>query len=182
MRINQLTESNKILYHGDDYGTTALNPQWMMHRESNNQEGIGIYFSPDINIAKSYGNKISKIDADGLRIVNSRMPVENVINERDAINLLKYIFENDEDFWYKISDYIEVTGPEDVSDYHFQELFQMMEGQEIRNWQSEIAMATDITVFVTGWNKFIPIDGLYEQRTKHHSIINTNIKVERVNF
>lgn len=181
MRISQLTE-NKVLYHGDNFGTTKLDPKWMMHDESNNQEGIGIYFSPDINVAKSYGNKISKISADNLRIVNSRMPVKNAIKTKDAVNLLKYIFDNDEDFWYKISDYIEVTGPEDVDDYHFQTLYKMMKDQEIRNWQSEIAMATDITVFVTGWNKYIPIDGLYEEQTKHHSIINTNIKAYPVNF
>lgn len=181
MRIHQLTES-KVLYHGDNFGTTQLTPKWMMHSESNNQEGIGIYFSPDINIAKSYGTKISKISADNLRIVNSRMPVSKAIKTKDAVNLLKYIFDNDEDFWYKISDYIEITGPEDVEDYHFQTFYSMMKDQEIRNWQSEIAMATDITVFVTGWNKYIPIDGLYEERTKHHSIINTNVKVYPVNF
>lgn len=181
MRISQLTE-NKVLYHGDDYGTTALNAKWMLHDESNNQEGVGIYFSPDINVAKSYGNKISKISADNLRIVNSRLPFNKAIKKQDAVNLMKYIFNNDEDFWYKISDYIEVTGPEDVEDYHFEMLYDTMKGQEIRNWQSEIAMATNITNFVTGWNKFIPIDGLYETRTRHHSIINTSIKVERVNF
>lgn len=182
MRISQLTE-NKVLYHGDNFGTTQLTPKWMMHDESNNQEGIGIYFSPDINIAKSYGNKISKISADNLRIVNSRMPFGNAIKKRDAVNLMKYIFNNDEDFWYKlISDYIQVPDPEDVDEYHFEMLYDIMKDQEIRNWQIEIAKATDITNFVTGWNKYIPIDGLYEPTTRHHSIINTSIKVERVNF
>lgn len=27
------------VYHGDNFGTTKLEPKWMLHKESNNQEG-----------------------------------------------------------------------------------------------------------------------------------------------
>jgi hypothetical protein len=189
MRINQLTESNEVLYHGDDYGTTALTPQWMMHGErftnkrSNNQEGVGIYFTPEIEVAKTYGSKISQISTEGLKVVNSRMSVKNAVKKSDALKLLNYLNENNENFWYLITDYnIEITGPEDVEPYHLQMLFNAMKDQEIRNWQIELADASSVIDLVTGWNKFIPIDGLYESVSKFYSIINTNVKVTPVNF
>jgi hypothetical protein len=182
MRINQLTESNKVLYHGDDFGTTKLLPEWMMHSGSNNQEGVGIYFTPDIEVAKTYGNKISSISTENLRIVDSRASLGKAIRKPNAINLMKYLNEVNEDFWYKISDYIEVTGPEDVEDYHFNILYDMMKTQEIRNWQLEMSQASSTIDLVTGWNKYIPIDGLYERVSKFYSIINTNVDVKPVNF
>lgn len=182
MRLNQLTESNSVLYHGDDYGTTALNPKWMMHGMSNNQEGVGIYFSPDIEVAKTYGSKISSISTAGLRIVNSRMSLQKAIPKQSAINLMKYLNEVNEEFWYKVSDYVEVTGPEDVQDYHFSILYDMMKQQEIRDWQIELAQGSSTEDLVEGWNKFIPLDGLYETDSQFYAIINTTIKVDRVNF
>ena len=182
MRLNQLTETNDILYHGDDYGTTALNPQWMMHGTSNNQEGVGIYFSPDIEVAKSYGSKISSISATGLRIANSRSPLRKAIPKKSAIQLMIYLNEVNDEFWYKVSDYVEVTGPEDINEYHFRQLYDMMQQQEIRDWQIEMAQASSTIDLVEGWNKFIPLDGLYESDSQFYAIINTKIPVTKVNF
>lgn len=40
--INSVNESNNIsVYHGDDFNTTKLDPKWMLHKDSNNQEGVG---------------------------------------------------------------------------------------------------------------------------------------------
>ena len=78
MRIFEVAKP-KILYHGDNFGTKNLSIELMMHEQSNNKEGVGIYFSPDIDVAHTYGNKISSIKTRGLKIVNSRSPVSRVV-------------------------------------------------------------------------------------------------------
>ena len=183
MRYQQLFESNTTLYHGDNVGTTALNSQWMMHGESNNQEGVGIYFTPDINAAKTYGTKISSIDISGLKIKKSRDLVVDVISRAAGTKLIRHLSKTSEDFWYLLTDYgIELAEPTDMMDYHMTELFDMMKMNEIRNWQLELALASDVNAFVAGWNKFIKIDGIYETDTKFYAIINTDITATPVNF
>jgi hypothetical protein len=176
MRFTELFEQSNIVYHGDNIGTTALEAKWMMHGESNNQEGVGIYFTPDIKVATNYGPKVSVIDLSGLTIENSRSSVDEIINDENAIALITYLSQNNENFWYKFSDYgIEVAEPEDVEEYHSEELYHHMRTQMVRDWQIELTQASDVITFVTGWNKFIPIDGLFERESMFYAIINTDI-------
>jgi len=185
MRVSDLFEndSNDILYHGDNIGTTKLQAQWMLHGESNNQEGVGIYFSPDIEIAYSYGDKVSSISKTGLKIVNSRRPVDKVINDRTAIKLLQYLNIHDSDFWYMLTDYgIEVSSQNQVQTSHLTQLHNMMKQEEIRNWQIELTQATDVITVVNGWNQIIKIDALFETDTQFYAVINTNIVATPVNF
>lgn len=183
MRYHQLCESNTTLYHGDNVGTTVLQSKWMLHGESNNQEGVGIYFSPDIKAAESYGSKISSIDISGLKIKKSRDLVVDNISRNNGAKLIQHLSNNSEDFWYVYSDYgIEVAEPTDVRPHHAAQLFDKMKMSEIRNWQIELVQASDVNLFVTGWNKYIKIDGIYETDSKFYAIINTNIVATPVNF
>lgn len=184
MRYIQLIESANTLYHGDHFGTTQLDPNWMFHSDSNNQEGIGIYFSPDINVAKTYGPKISSISRQGLKIVESRSIAVDYINLAQAARFTEILNNANEDFWYVYSDYgIEVAEPEDVEDHHHMQLQEMMLREEIRNWQIEMAQLSDnIDVYVKAWNQIFDIDGLYENESQFYSIINTEVKVTPVNF
>jgi hypothetical protein len=176
MRFRELFESNNIVYHGDNIGTTDLQAKWMMHDTSNNQEGVGIYFTPDIKVATNYGPKVSAIDLRGLQIVDSRSSVDSVIDQNNAIALIAYLSNNNEDFWYIFSDYgMEVAEPEDVEEYHFRELYSKMAPQMVRDWQIELTQASDVITFVTGWNETIPIDGLLESESMFYAIINTDI-------
>jgi hypothetical protein len=110
MRYLQLIENNDTLYHGDNFGTTSLDPKWMLHNDSNNQVGVGIYFSPDINVAKTYGPKISSISRQGLKIVESRQLAIDHIDLNQAAKFTKALNDANEDFWYVYSDYgIEVA-------------------------------------------------------------------------
>lgn len=175
------------LYHGDAYGTVGnLLPTYMLHSNSNNQEGVGIYFNPDIEVAESYGPKISMItltESQQKRVKLSRSPTYKTISVPAAVGMLSEINHNDPDFWYKLTDYsIDVGSQEEVESHHLQRLFNMMKPVEIRNFQSEICMATSVDVFVTAWNNHINIIGLYEPVTRHYSIINTAIPVYPVNF
>lgn len=184
MNYLQLIENNDTLYHGDDFGTTSINPKWMYHDSSNNQEGIGIYFSPDINVARSYGKKISSISKSGLKIFDARRPAVDAVSLNQAARLTEELNRTNEDFWYIYSDYgIEVAEPEDVENHHHFQLQEMMMNEQIRNWQIEMAQnAVNIEIFVRAWNKHIKIDGLFENESQFYSIINTSVKVTPVNF
>ena len=175
------------LYHGDAFGTVGnLQPTYMLHSSSNNQEGVGIYFNPDIEVAQSYGSKISMIrlsESQRKRVKQSRAATYKTVSVAAAVNMLTEINQNDPDFWYKLTDYsIDVGGQDEVNSYHLQRLFNMMKTVEIRNFQSEICMATSVDVFVNAWNNHINIIGLYEPVTRHYSIISTSIPATPVNF
>lgn len=171
------------IYHGDDFGTTRLEPKWMLHNQSNNLEGVGIYFSPDIEVAKNYGDKICSIRTLGLKIVESRQPVGDVIHDDEAIEFYMKLSTNDESFWYMISDYTYISGPEDVDESACDETWQIMKAEQIRNWQIEMAQACDtIENFVHIWNDTLPIDGLYETANQFYCIIETDVKVKPLNF
>lgn len=181
----KLTDLQEILYHGGDFKTTFLNPKWMMHNDSNNLEGVGIYFTPNINEAERYGTYISSIiKGDLKKIVDSRQSTEKLVSAKNAENFFNYILNNNEDFWYKISDYVYVTNRNDVSENKIREMFDIMKSQQLRNWQTEIAMSIsdDMDLFVHAWNKFIRIDAMYDPNTEYYSVIQTNVQVTPVNF
>jgi hypothetical protein len=185
MRATDFT--SLTLYHGDSFGTVGnLKPTYMLHSNSNNQEGVGIYFNPDIAVAESYGDKVSMIqltESQQKRVKLSRLQTYKALTVSSAVNMLTAINQNDPDFWYKLTDYnIDVGGQDEVESYHLQRLFHMMKVVELRNFQSEICMATTVDVFVTAWNTHTNIIGLYEPITRHHSIISTNIPAHPVNF
>jgi len=183
MRYQHLLENPQLLYHGDDFGTKHLDIRWMIHDTSNNLEGVGIYFSPDINVAKSYGSKIISIDPSKLTLVNSREATDKLITTNKAVKFLDYINKTNDDFWYLLTDYnIEVQSQEEVNPSHLVRLYNIMKFEEIRNWQIEIAMAVDINSFVTGWNKIIRIDGMFNPQNNIYTINNPAIQVTPLNF
>jgi hypothetical protein len=183
-RVSKLEESvTATLYHGDNFGTTKLNPAWMYHGESNNQEGIGIYFSPDIDVARHYGTKISTTSLEGYNVVDSRTTTDDVVNRDGAIQFIEYLNSQDDDFWYLISNYIEVANPEDIEEYHFAEVYDAMRVAQIRHWQIELMTSfSSIEKFVSGWNKYIQIDALYDYDTQFYAIINPSIEIRPHNF
>lgn len=176
-RIKQLAGiTDDLLFHGGSHVLTNLEPKWMLHGESNNQEGVGIYFSPDIKVAQGYGEKISYIVNDHITIKPSRAPIDTMITADQAVKIFSYILERDENFWYMISDYVEVSEPEDIEQYHLETVWDMMKDQMARDWQLELAMASNVVDFVEAWHNFTSIDGLYEDDSKFYAIINPNIK------
>lgn len=180
MKASDLTD--KIVYHGDNFGTTVLQPKYMMHSASNNQEGVGIYFTPDINVALTYGPKISKISIANLNIKNSRATVKNTIPKANALKLLQYLHTVNNEFWYHISDYAEVSDRNMVRNQHFNTMLASAGEQELRNWQIELAQASTPTDLISGWNKYIKISGLYEPVSQFYSIIDTSVVATPVNW
>lgn len=185
--LDLIEDENLVLYHGDDYGTTTLDPKWMIHDESNNQEGVGIYFTPNIDDARGYGPKISSLTLTPYQqqhLVDSRSLTSDHINPEMGLKLLMTIHQNDEDFWYAVSDYSygAVTEPEDVDEHHLADMFHIMSTQEIRNFQSELATHSSGPVLIAAWNAIVPIIGMWEEKTQYYSIINTKLVATPVNF
>lgn len=175
------------LYHGDAFGTVGnLVPTYMLHSSSNNQEGVGIYFSPDITVAESYGSKISMIQLSASqrkRVKQSRSMTYKTVSSDAAVNMLTKINQNDPDFWYFLTDYsIEVNSQDEVESHHLRRLFNSMRLAELRNFQTELCMATSVNTFVDAWNTSINIIGLYEPQSNFYSIISTDIVAHPVNF
>ena len=185
MRLNEIR--TLTLFHGDDYGTTVLSPQWMHHEDSNNQEGVGIYFSPDINTAHRYGSHVIKIELTPeqvSKIADSRQHAEKFISDEQGVALMQLLYQGaDEEMWYLMTDYgMMISEPEDVEEFHVEQLWYQMKSVPVRNFQLELTHAVGPTVFVAAWNRAIPLIGTYDPELQFYAIIDTSIKPTPVNF
>lgn len=181
--IEFLNEATITLYHGDDYGTSKLNPKLM--NNGNNQEGIGIYFSNIIDTAKAYGKDIVSCDIDSSKFINARELVSKHLSQAKIINMLKAFHKsNPEEFFYFVSDYIEVHEPEDVKAQHYIEMAKNVKSEQIRNFQTNMAELFGVELFVKMWNKEFPnIHGTYHPHNSKeiwYSIINTDLKLTKI--
>lgn len=178
----------ELIYHGDNYATKKLIPKLMLQDSSNAQEGVGIYFSNLIKTAENYGKDIISIEVDTKKLVPSRGYTEDYITKTKIIKLLKEIKKgmdrNDpEEFYYFITDYVEVYEPEDVDDSHLAELARMLGNDQVRNFQITLAELAGVEDFVDVWNKIIKIDGTYDKVSSEetwYAIINPKYKVNKV--
>lgn len=179
----KLNESSFLIYHGDNYNTTKLIPKLM--NNGNNQEGIGIYFSDDIKTAKDYGKDVISLNINERNFINSRDILKKHLSKKDLVGLLKILHQSDnESFFYYISDYIEVSEPEEVEDYHIEEFIQHIEREQIRNFQIDMANNFGVEVFVKAWNFiFKNIHGTYYNNNDNeiwYCVINDKLKVSKV--
>lgn len=137
--INENQESKKrhTIYHGDNYGLSTINQNYkaMSLENSNQQEGAGIYFSTNIDTAKSYGSKIVKTTVDPNKFMDSRADIGKYLTEKDIANILKLLFQkNSESVFYFIYDYVEVTEESEVKPHHFVEVANILMTEQTRNF------------------------------------------------
>lgn len=179
-----LLEGKQVtVYHGDNYGTTKLSPSLM--NNGNNQEGIGIYFSDDVETAKNYGKNVVSLDIDLSKFVDSRKPAYKYINSRKLTELLKELHKvDDEAFFYLASDYIELVEVEDVIPEHFAMMASNMKDEEVRNLQITLAESFGVEPFVKLWNKILShIHGTYQDNRNGeiwYCVINDKLKVRKM--
>jgi len=186
MKFRDILEAKTItIYHGDNYGTKKLEPKYMFQENSNNQEGVGIYFG-NIETAKSYGKNIVSTEINPKNFVNSREPISKVVSDSVLRKFLKEISKLDiEEFYYLITDYgIEVKEPEDVTDKHITEFVQYIKNEEVRNFQITFCENFGVIDFVNLWNKIIKIHGTYFKQPSDtwYAIINTNYNLKNINI
>ena len=111
MRLFEI--STVTVYHGDNYNTINLKHELM--NNGNNQEGIGIYFTDNIETARSYGKNVVKTTINMNKFVHSRDIASDHIPKQRIIELLQILTNiNQEDMFYYMSDYTELTKPTDI--------------------------------------------------------------------
>ena len=177
MNITEITTQTTTVYHGDNYGTTSMNPKLMNY--GNNQEGIGIYFGT-LDTALGYGDNIVSTVIDTSKFLNSRNITEDSLSIVKLTTLIQELNKRDSDFWYLFTDFgMEVQGPEEVEQYHCVELAYALGNDELRNMQITLAERSNVELFVALWNKIFPnVHGLYNE--EFYAIINTGYKLSKV--
>jgi len=182
--LTEIARKSITVYHGDDYNTKQINGNYarMYSASSNVQEGIGIYFTPDIEVAQSYGKNISSTVVDMDDILPARGIVSDHIPHDRMVALLTDLNNNNEDFWYMISDYMGVTERDEVDEYHIEGLAETVSNQEIRNTQIELLEASDVTTFVKAWLKHIKKYGTFEKESKFFALMYNDEPLVSTNF
>ena len=178
-----INEAKQVIYSGSNFVRDKLDPTWMYHKLSNNQEGVGIYFSTKLSTAESYGKNIITIELDKTKLVNSRDDI-SVIGKSKIVNLLKALHKEDTTpLWYYLTDWgYQIEDPKDVKGYHLERLYNNIKEEQIRNFQVDMAGKFGVEIFVRKWNETVKIDGTYHERTEDEiwfAIINPNIPISQ---
>ena len=176
MRINEIQAHSITVYHGDNHGTTAMDPKLMNY--GNNQEGIGIYFGT-LDTARGYGDKIASTTIDTANFLNSRSITADKLSIGNLTTLIQELNKRDSDFWYLFTDFGMDVEQDTVEEYHCSELAQALGDDELRNMQITLAERSNVELFVQLWNKIFPnVHGLYDD--EFYAILNTNYKLTKV--
>jgi len=175
------------VYHGGNKKFSQVDPKFMLTEDSNAQEGIGIYFSNDKEVADAYGKFIMSTEIDLRNFVDSNdLMRDHVVNDQ-IFKILKDMWKVDaESLFYLISDYIYITEPDEIEDFHLEELASFMADEQIRNFQYTIADKFGVENLVKSWNKNISkIHGTYGDQDGDGklfiAIINTKYKITQEN-
>ena len=175
---NYLIEKKITVYHGDRHNTKKLDVKLM--NNGNNQEGIGIYFSDNIEDTKTYGKDVVSASINTNNFINSHDDIA-VIGNSKIEKILKDLFKLDEEeFYYLITDYgVEVHNPEDVNENYIKELVNLIKNEEVRNFQIDLSDRFGVKQFVDIWNKITKIDGTFQKQNGSvwYSVINPKIKL-----
>ena len=175
----QEATSNKItIYHSSNVYIPNIDPKYMLH--GNAQEGVGIYFSEDLQETKGYGDKTVKIEINKRNFKYSRDDTFKHCSMLSISQLLNELKNYDNDSMIILaSDY--GIDSNSLRQSHLIEISKQIGDTEIRNFQIELAQRFSVEQLVSAWNKVFPkIHGLYENsHWSIYSVINTNYKVER---
>jgi hypothetical protein len=173
--------SNMIaIYHGDNYGTKKIEPKLMMTKNSNSQEGVGIYFGT-LEVAQSYGKDIVKATVNKKRFWGSRNSLSKHTNYKFVLHLFRILHEIDnEPLYYMATDWgIEISEPEEVTIEVLKELAQHMIEEEVRNFQITMAQEFGVIDFVAAWNSVFSDNlGTYNKELDFYAIINPKVKLK----
>lgn len=178
--INE-TSAMVQIYHGDNYNTKKIEIKNMMSKDSNNQEGIGIYFGT-LDVAQDYGKYIVTAKVNKKRFWGSRNSLSKHTNYKFILKLFKILFEIDnEPLYYMVTDWgLEISEPEDVGHEELAFLAQKVMEEEVRNFQISMAQDYGVENFVEAWNKVFPDNfGTYNKENDFYTIINPKLKLTK---
>jgi len=177
-------KTHLTIYHGDNFGTSKLEPKLM--NNGNNELGIGIYFG-NRDTADSYGKYIISTEINPKKFVEARDDASKHIKKDKLVKLLRELHNmDDEPLYYAITDYGIEVEPDEVEDIHLDMLAGYMLEEEMRNLQIDLAQkfSNYLIEFVKEWNRIIKIDGTKMDRGGEigfwFCIINPKYKVTKV--
>jgi len=180
--LGTLSESSEIeVFHGSDKKFTKIDPKYMLLDNSNAQEGVGIYFGT-LKTAEQYGEYIVSTKVNSKYFVDSNGLVQDFVKPKDLVKLCKDMYKvNEEEFFYKLSDYVMVTVPKEIRNYHIEEFAEALNAEVLRYFTTDFAMTFGIENFIKSWNKHIPyIHGLHNEQLDFYSIMNTKYKLKEL--
>jgi hypothetical protein len=175
--LENIQESSLEIYHGDSFGLTQINNNYsrMYGKDSNVQEGIGIYFSKSLDVAQGYGKKVVKTTVDVIKLLPSRADVSSKIPLPKVVMLLKEIANSYNEFWMMFTDYgFEVESNKEITDKMYSSIAKTMSNNEIRNFQIELVQASNTQVFVDAWLKVIKKYGTYNKELGFYALMYNN--------
>ena len=149
------------VYHGGDFPTRSLDPKWMAHAEANQQEGVGIYFSTNLDTAKRYGSDIIFADIDLDRFVPSRDDVSKHISTQQLAEILLHMDRalSGDEMYYFVTDWLEYPSNTPLSYRAAYKIAKAYSDSEVRHLQNQWAYAIDEVAFVNAWNSVLDFDG-----------------------
>jgi hypothetical protein len=171
------------IYHGGSFYITDLNKHVdsMYHDNSNNQEGVGIYFGT-LKTAEFYGDKIVRTTINPKKFLNSRDEIGKYISASKIEKIIKSLNASNEDFWYMYSDYgIEVSEPKDIRAFHHRMLAELLMDEQVRNFQTNLVAQSSVKSFVDAWKLHSGFYGTYEAEQDFYALIDNDDKIEVYN-
>jgi len=169
------------VYHEGATLIKKLDIKYMLTKDSNAQEGIGIYFG-DLETAEGYGKNIVSTTIDKNKFWDSREDISKYSSTKKILDLFKILNKLDNEPLYNmITDWgIEIQEPRDVTQIDLLQLAKNMQGEEVRNFQITLAQEFGVVNFVKAWNKVFPNNlGTYNKELDFYAIINTKVTVQK---
>lgn len=169
----------KTVYHAQPLPMKRIEKKRMFTSDSNLQEGIGIYFG-SLDVASHYGEYVYSTQIDDSKYLESRNAIGDEISIGNIREILRELLEKDKESMYAlVTDYgIEPLNPENISDSNIKELARMMESEEVRNFQIELAQAFSPEHFIQSWGEVLPqIEGTKNSELGFYAILNENAKI-----
>jgi len=181
--IKEILESVLKVYHGSNVKFNKIEPKYMLTEDSNAQEGVGIYFAEDKNVAMKYGKYIYEAEINPNKFWESQDFIDEYINENQFVKLMKELQKiDDEEIYYIVTNYGEpLSSPNEVDEYSFMNIWNLMKDEEVRNFTITLAEAVGIENFVKVWNRLFPKnDGFKNEELGYYVIINPKIKIKLI--
>ena len=152
------------VYHGDNFGTLEIDPQYMFLPNANCQEGPGIYFSDKLKTAQTYGSHIIKATIDLDRFLPSREFAADILDTEDIAKVLlrmdRILKPCSDDMFYFASNYVYMTEATPLDFSTAYELASFIIEQEVRGLLIDLARI-DAEAFIEAWNEIMDYDGTY---------------------
>ena len=184
--LEKINENKTLqLFHGSDKKFTKIEPKYMRTDGSNMQEGVGIYFTTDLEATKIYGKYVMEVDVDlsKMKFLPSREFALDLYNLNDLKKLVKNIkIEDKDELYYAITDWVEVdydASIEEMKEVFIENVLENFCDEEIRNVHIQFCEVFGTENFINAWNKVFgkKFYGTYNEELQFYAIMNTSVKV-----